>query len=50
MPNLPDVIEIGYSRKRLLVLLAGAIILRFRNPEDRLAARHREGSGAVHRP
>jgi hypothetical protein len=27
MPNLPDIIEIGYSRKRLLVLLAGGIIL-----------------------
>src|ERR1700694_3937881 len=27
MPNLPDIIEIGYSRKRLLVLLAGGIVL-----------------------
>jgi hypothetical protein len=27
MPNLPDIIEIGYSRKRLLVLLAGGILL-----------------------
>ena len=27
MPNLPDIIEIGYSWKRLLVLLAGGIIL-----------------------
>jgi hypothetical protein len=27
MPNLPDVIEIGYSWKRLLVLLAGGVAL-----------------------
>lgn len=27
MPNLPDIIEIGYSRKRLLVLLIGGIVL-----------------------
>ncbi len=27
MANLPDIIEIGYSRKRLLVLLAGGIAL-----------------------
>src|SRR5581483_1061925 len=27
MPNLPDIIEIGYSRKRLLVLLAGGVAL-----------------------
>ena len=27
MPNLPDIIEIGYSRKRLLVLLVGGIAL-----------------------
>jgi hypothetical protein len=27
MPNLPDIIEIGYSWKRLLVLLAGGVIL-----------------------
>jgi len=27
MPNLPHIIEIGYSWKRLLVLLAGGIIL-----------------------
>jgi hypothetical protein len=27
MPNLPDIIEIGYSRKRLLVLLAGGVLL-----------------------
>ena len=27
MPNLPDIIEIGYSWKRLLVLLAGGIAL-----------------------
>ena len=27
MPNLPDIIEIGYSWKRLLVLLAGGVAL-----------------------
>jgi hypothetical protein len=27
MSNLPDIIEIGYSRRRLLVLLAGGIVL-----------------------
>ena len=27
MPNLPDIIEIGYSWKRLLMLLAGGIAL-----------------------
>src|ERR1700760_104086 len=27
MSNLPDIIEIGYSWKRLLVLLAGGIVL-----------------------
>ena len=27
IPKLPDIIEIGYSRKRLLVLLAGGIFL-----------------------
>jgi hypothetical protein len=27
MPNLPDIIEIGYSWKRLLVLLVGMVIL-----------------------
>jgi hypothetical protein len=27
MPNLPDIIEIGYSWKRLLVLLAGMVVL-----------------------
>ena len=27
MPNLPDIIEIGYSWKRLVLLLAGGIVL-----------------------
>jgi len=27
MPNLPDIIEIGYSKRRLAVLLAGGVIL-----------------------